>query len=65
MTKATEIEKARNKVYPNARKVRCVEDNLTFDTVNECSKYYGVSASAISQVCNKRFRVKGKTIEYV
>ena len=49
----------------NARKVICINDGKTFDTIIEASKYYGVSKSGVQGVCaGDRRQVRGLVFAY-
>lgn len=52
-TKLTRRDKGRSKGKnnPRAHKVRCIELNKTFDTINEANEYLGVKYSHISGCC--------------
>jgi len=57
-------------VKPNARKsIKCVEDNLIFDSLKEASKHYGISSSNICENIkhNKLIGIKklGRSISFI
>lgn len=56
-------DKIKNKVY---KRVICLNDNNTFDTVAEASRFYNVFAQNISACCKNKIKtVKGLRFEYI
>ena len=47
------------KSYPNKRRVYCEELDITFESVQECSRQLGIPATNISKLCGGR----GKTLK--
>lgn len=48
------------------RKVKCIDDNLIFDSMTEAAQYYGTHVSNINKVCNNRLKTtKKKRFEYI
>ena len=53
---------------PRARRVLCIEDNIIFGTITECSQYYGhsrrwandVIKAGYSKMLNKHFKILDK-----
>ena len=45
--------------YPNKKKVYCEELNTIFDSVQQCGRELGISATSISKLC----RGRGKTLK--
>lgn len=65
-----ELEHCRAQMKKNsemwAKKVRCVEDDIVFDTITEAARYYNRDISCICAVLNGRQKTSaGKTFEYV
>lgn len=59
-----EISSLGNKAH--RRKVRCIEDDIIFDSVKDAANYCGVDSARITVVCKgRRKTVKGKHFEYV
>ena len=56
-------EKSKNKVF---KKVICLNDNKTFNTITEASKFYNVFVQNISACCKGKVKsVKGLKFEYI
>lgn len=48
------------------KKVVCLDDNIVFDSVTECAKHYGISATHISAVCKgTRGSCNGLTFRHI
>ena len=59
-------EKLRQPQKPHTRKVRCIELNQIFNTINEASKKCNTNASHITRVCRgQRFKAGGYHWQYV
>lgn len=54
-----EKKKKLSENYPNKKKVYCEELDKVFDSVQQCGKELGISATNISKLCNG----KGKTLK--
>ena len=59
-----EISRAGNEVQK--KQVRCIDDDLVFDSAREAADYYGVQLSNLSKVCNGKARTTGgKRFEFI
>ena len=60
----SEISRAGNEVQK--KQVRCIDDDLVFDSAREAAEYYGVQLSNLSKVCNGKARTTGgKRFEFI
>lgn len=49
-----------------SKKVRCLEDDIVFDTITDCAKYLGRSVQSVSDVLHGRSKTcNGKHIEFI
>ena len=52
--------------YKGLKKVRCITDNIEFNSIKEASDYYNLDSSLISKCCKrKRKSTGGKQFEYI
>lgn len=58
------IRKNRNS-QPNTKRVKCVEQNVIFQSVSECARYFNTSAGAISSACRRGHISQGYHFEYI
>ena len=59
-----EISRAGNEAQK--KQVRCIDDDLVFDSAREAADYYGVQLSNLSKVCNGKARTTGgKRFEFI
>lgn len=47
------------------KKVKCLETNEIFNSLTECAKYYNLSISKISAVCQGKRKTTGKNILFI
>ena len=52
-----EISRLGNEAH--RKQVKCIEDDLVFDSVREAASYYGLQISNISRVCNGKLKTTG------
>ena len=52
-----EIAEAGHRVQ--RKQVRCIEDNLVFNSISEAAVYYGIYTSNLSRVCNGKLKTAG------
>lgn len=65
-----ELETRRKKMKDNSklweRKIRCIDDDIIFDTLTDAAKFYNRSIASICDVCKGRSHTcAGKRFEYV
>lgn len=59
------IERARNLGFSNAKKIRCIEDNIIFDSLTKAANYYSVNPATLCGQLNGRQKTcKGRHFEY-
>ena len=67
--KISDIQKSKNWVkgeHPRARKVVCIDDDMTFDSIVEAAEHYGISYANIHQVVSgKNVSAKSKEGKWV
>jgi len=50
----------------NKQKVKCITDNLEFESLSEAGKYYNLSVTDISNCCKGKYKqLKGKVFEFI
>lgn len=59
------LESLKASAKARRKKIVCDTDNKAFESVQECSKYYGIDRSSLRQVCNReRATAKGKRFSW-